>query len=282
MRSLLIGAMLPTVLADLLVMPELWAGTLIALFAGRLRHGRPRLGVACGLLALFFRELALPYGLLSAALAWHGRRRRGSAWLIGLAAWLAFFGLHWWRVRGLIPPEAIGHRHGWICCGGAAFVISTAKMNAYLLCLPQWATAVYLVAALVGFAGWNTPSGTRMGLTLACFSAPSPWWAKASTRYWGAMIAPLLCFGVAQCRGRWANCGSRQPRRPHKVRRRSARCEAQTDFDGQSVGYASAYQHEPTATESVILGLGFVSRIGVHGEGRIAYKGGSSSGGGQA
>ena len=44
-------------------------------------------------------------------------------------------------------------------------MISTAQMNAYLLLLPQWVTAIYLVAAMVGLAGWNTPLGTRIGLT---------------------------------------------------------------------------------------------------------------------
>jgi hypothetical protein len=220
---LLIGAMLPTVLADLLLMPELWAGTLIALSLAAYGIGRPRLGVACGLLAVLFRELALPYGLLCAAQAWHSRRRREAlAWLIGLAAWLAFFGLHWWRVRGLIPPEAISHRHGWICCGGAAFVISTAQMNAYLLCLPQWATAVYLVAALVGFAGWNTPWGTRVGLSACLFLSAFAVVGQSFNQYWGAMIAPLLCFGAARAPRALGELWQAATARSQHVRQRSA------------------------------------------------------------
>ena len=196
---LLIGAVLPTVLGDLFVMPVLWAGVLIALSLGAYGIGRPRLGVAFGLAAVFFRELALPYCLLSAVLAWRARRRQEVwAWLVGLAAWLLLFGLHWWRVRGLIPPDAVAHRHGWLCCGGAAFVISTAQMNAYLLCLPQWATAVYLVAAMLGFAGWNTPWGTRIGLSACLFLTAFAVVGQSFNQYWGAMIAPLLCFGAAR------------------------------------------------------------------------------------
>jgi hypothetical protein len=121
------------------------------------------------------------------------------AWIVGLAAWLAFFGLHWWQVNGLIQPDAISHRHGWIRFGGAGFVISTAQVNAYLLLLPQWVTAVYLVMAMVGFAGWSTPLGTRIGLTACLFVMAFAVVGQSFNQYWGAMMAPLLCFGVARC-----------------------------------------------------------------------------------
>jgi hypothetical protein len=157
------------------------------------------LGVSLGLAALFFRELALPYCVLSAAIAWwHGRRWELAAWAIGLVAWLAFFALHWWQVSGLILPDAISHRHGWIRFGGAGFVISTAQMNAYLLLLPQWATAAYLVMALVGFGGWSTPLGTRIGLTTCLLLAAFAMVGQSFNQYWGALIAPLLCFGVVR------------------------------------------------------------------------------------
>ncbi len=166
---MLTGPLLPTVLDDLFVVPVLWAGVLIALSVCAYGLNRPYLGVALGLAAVFFRELALPYCLLAAGIAWwHGRRGELAAWLLGLAAWSAFFAWHWWRVSGLIAPDAIAHQHGWIQFGGAGFVISTAQISAYLLLLPQWVTALYLVAALVGLAGWSTPLGTRIGLARAC------------------------------------------------------------------------------------------------------------------
>ena len=196
---LLTGPLLPTVLDDLFVVPVLWAGVFIALSVCAYGLNRPYLGVAFGLAAVFFRELALPYCLLGAGIAWwHGRRGELAAWLLGLAAWSAFFAWHWWQVSGLIAPGAIAHQQGWIQLGGAGFVISTAQMNAYLLLLPQWVTALYLVAAMVGLAGWSTPLGTRIGLSVCLYLAAFAVVGQSFNQYWGALIAPLLCFGVVR------------------------------------------------------------------------------------
>jgi hypothetical protein len=161
---------------------------------------RPGWGVASGLAALFVRELSLPYCLLAAGMAWRDRRRREcAAWAIGLAAWAAFFAWHWSQVSPLIPPDARAHRESWIHYGGAGFVISTIQMNAYLLVLPQWVTAVYFVAAMIGFAGWSTPLGTRFGLTAALFVTCFAVVGQVFNQYWGSLIAPVFCFGVAYC-----------------------------------------------------------------------------------
>ena len=64
--------------------------------------------------------------------------------------------------------------------------------------MPQWITAVYLVAALVGLAGWNTPLGTRIGLTVCLFLMGFAMVGQSFNQYWGFLIGPLLCFGVAR------------------------------------------------------------------------------------
>ena len=196
---LLTGPLLPVFVNDLFHLPVLWAGILIALSLCAYGVDRPWLGVAFGLTAVFCRDLALPYCLLSAAMAWHGRRRSELiAWAIGLAAWLALFGLHWWLVSGMILPDARAHRFGWLQFGGAGFVVSTAQMNAYLLLLPQWVTALYLVAAMVGLAGWSSPLGTRIGLCVCMYLATFAAVGHSFNQYWGALIAPALCFGVVR------------------------------------------------------------------------------------
>ena len=104
---LLTGPLLPTMLGDLFVVPVLWAGVLIALSVCAYGIDRPRLGVALGLAAVFFRDLALPYCALFAAIAWRqGRRRELALWMLGLTAWLAFFAWHWWQISALIPPRS--------------------------------------------------------------------------------------------------------------------------------------------------------------------------------
>ncbi len=197
---LLTGPALPTVLGDLFVMPVLWSGIFIGLSVCAYGLERRYWGVAFGLAALFFRELALPYCVLAAAMAWwQGRRRELFVWAIGLLAWCLFFAWHWSMVQGVISPTAHAHRASWLQLGGAGFVISVVQMNAYLLLLPQWVTALYLVAALLGMAGWDTPLGRRVGLTTCLYLMAFAVVGYSFNQYWGAMIAPLLCFGVARC-----------------------------------------------------------------------------------
>jgi hypothetical protein len=196
---LLSGPLLQAIVDNVFVVPVLWSGVLIALSVCAYGVNRPRWGVALGLAAIFFRELALPYCLVCAAIAWwQGRRSELAAWTLGLLAWLAFFGLHWWHVSERIAYDAKAHREGWIQFGGIEFVISTAQMNVYLLLLPKWVTAIYLAAALVGLAGWNTPLGMRIALTVSVFVAAFAVVGHSFNQYWGSLMTPLLCFGVVR------------------------------------------------------------------------------------
>ncbi len=229
---LLSGPLLFTVLDNLFVMPVLWAGVFIALSLCAYGINKPKLGLGFGLGALFMCELALPYCLLCAAMAFlkdapgnsldtkenprcihRGLNIRrwlniqGSinieqiSWGLGLIAWLIFFAWHWWNVSGLIAPDAIAHKHGWIRFGGAGFVLATAQMNAYLLLLPPWATALYFAAAMFGLAGWHTRLGTRIGLSACLYIMVFAFVGQDFNQYWGSIIAPLLCFGIVRFPG---------------------------------------------------------------------------------
>jgi hypothetical protein len=196
---LLTGPLMPCVLGDLFVVHELWAGVLIGLSILAFGVSRPYWGTGLALAALFLRELALPYCLVAAGLAaWHGRRRELALWLVGLTAWTAFFALHAWQVQQWIPPHARAHPTSWIQFGGAAFVLSTAQMNAYLLLLPQWVTALWFMGAMIGFAGWSTPLGVRAGLTMCLYVMAFSVVGQDFNQYWGSLTAPLVCFGVVQ------------------------------------------------------------------------------------
>ena len=196
---LLAGALLPCLLSDLYVLPVLWAGVFIGLSVSAYGLDRPYAGAAAGLAAVFFRELALPYCLVGAALAaWHRRRGKLAVWLTGLTAWAIFFALHWLQVRQLIGPNAQAHREGWVQFGGIAFVQATLQMNSCLLLLPQWVTAVFFVAAMCGLAGWNSPLGQRVGLAFCLFIVAFSIVGHDFNRYWGLLIAPLACFGVVR------------------------------------------------------------------------------------
>ncbi len=196
---LLAGALLPCLLGWLYVLPVLWAGIFIGLSVCAYGVNRPWLGATAGLAAVFFRELALPYCLLGVALAaWHKRRGELVVWLIGLAAWAVFFGLHCLQVEQLMAPDAAAHRHGWVQLGGITFVQATMQMNSALLLLPQWVTALFFVATLCGLAGWHSPLGQRIGLTMCLFIVAFSIVGQDFNRYWGLLFAPLACFGVVR------------------------------------------------------------------------------------
>lgn len=209
---LLIGALLPCGLGDCFVMPELWSGVLIALSLALYGLKRDGWAVACGLAALFVRELAAPYCVFCGLLALKRRRfAEFAAWTLGALVYFAFFVWHASRVWPLISAGDIAHAQGWVRFGGAPFVISISQMNTYLLLSPQWVTALYLVAALVGFASWSSNAGTRVGVTAAMYVAAFAIVGQPFNQYWGSMLAPLLCFGavmsLSSLRDLWAAAG---------------------------------------------------------------------------
>jgi hypothetical protein len=137
--------------------------------------------------------------LLSLGLAlWNRRWREVGLWTAGLAGYAACYGVHAAMVRGLIDPGDVAHEHGWVRFGGAAFVLSTSQVNAYLLLLPQWVTAIYFALAMLGFAAWRGPVGLRFGLTAALYVVGFGVVGQDFNQYWGSMTAPLFCFGVAR------------------------------------------------------------------------------------
>jgi hypothetical protein len=196
---LLSGAVLPSVLGDLVLLSELWSGMFLALSAVLFGIKRPIAGIAAGMASLFFRELAAPYCVLCVALAARERKYRELAlWGVGLAAYAVFYAWHVAQVLPRIEPDAIAQQDGWIRFGGAGFLISTAQMNAYLLLVPQWVAAVFLACALLGAATWNTPAGRLIGLTVALYAVAFSIAGHDFNQYWGSQIAPLLCLPAAR------------------------------------------------------------------------------------
>jgi hypothetical protein len=195
---LLCGAILPIALGDIFVMTEVWSGVFIALSAVAYGGNHRKLGIIAAILSLFLRELALPYCLVCIAFAIRDRQHRELvAWAVGFAAYGVFYALHLQQVFPLIQSTDIAHQDGWIRFGGAGFILATAQMNAWLLLLPQWVTAIFLSVALLGFAGWNSQAGQRIGITVALYLIAFSIVGQPINQYWGSMIAPLLCLGAA-------------------------------------------------------------------------------------
>ena len=194
------GPFLWCLFPDLCLFTELWAGLLIALSVWGYAGGNWRLGLIAGLGALCFRELALPYCLLSlAAACWQRRGREVAWWLAGLTLCGLLLGWHGLEASRRIPGTEVLHATAWVQFGGTAFVLLTTQINFLLILAPAWVAALYLPPAFLGLASWRGPLAVRAGLTAGVFVAAfCVIGVKPHNAYWGLMYAPLLPIGLVR------------------------------------------------------------------------------------
>lgn len=177
---------------------ELWAAMLITLSIVSLRRGWTAVGVAAGLVAVFYRELAVPYAAVALGLAaWRGRRREAAAWGLGLLAYAAFFAWHASVIQARLTDADKVLEGGWVRFGGIRFLLETAQTNVFLMPLPLWVTALFLATACLGLAGMRGPSGSLVGLAGLVYLAAYSVVGNPFNFYWGFVDAPLLAIGVA-------------------------------------------------------------------------------------
>ncbi len=179
---------------------ENWAGTLIAVsvgaYATKSAKWRP-VGIGAALLALFVRELALPYVLVCGLLAWREKRQREVLALgLGLVAYAAYFGAHALKVYSVILPTDVTNPAGWMQFGGVGFLLHATCVG-WLMVLPPWMTAVYLPVSVLGLAGWTHAIARRVLLTVLAYLAAFSVVGHSVNLYWGALYAPVLSFGAA-------------------------------------------------------------------------------------
>ena len=180
------------------LMTEFWAAMLIGASVCAYRGGRVWLGVVAGLLAVFYRELSLPYAVVCLGISVRqGRRWESAAWVVGLTAFAVFLGHHAAEVRSRVTADDLGLANGWVRFGGLGFLVATARTNVLLQTLPDWCAGVYLALAVVGLAGGRGESGWRSGLSAGLFLAAFSVVGNPFNFYWGFLTAPLLAAGTA-------------------------------------------------------------------------------------
>lgn len=194
----LAGSMAWSVWRDAVVFTEPWAGMLIAISVAACRRRWTAVGVSAGLFALFYRELALPYVVVSMMVAaWCGRRREAVAWAVGLALFGVFLSWHAGEVHARLTAADEGTPGGWMYFGGLRFVLSTAQMNVFLIVAPFWCTALYVPVAAVGLAAMPGEWGRRVALSCGSFLAAFLVVGNPFNFYWGFVYGPLLALGLA-------------------------------------------------------------------------------------
>lgn len=177
------------------VFSEVAAGALILISIAAFGNGWRMIGVPAALLALFLRELAAPYVVVALVLALRDRRwGEARLWALGLFAYAAYFGWHWWMVSQQLGPMDRAYGDGWLQFGGLGFILATAGFNGLWSLGPVWLPAVLLPLGLFGLWAW--PRGTPALATVVAFLVLFAAVGKPFNSYWGALYTPVLMVGL--------------------------------------------------------------------------------------
>jgi hypothetical protein len=191
---LLMTGLLPAVVDGAVLFHEVWASLAIALSLALYRRDRWVLSAGIGLVAVLLRELALPYLVIMAALAWReGQRKELFGWLaiIALCAITLLVHLHI-ATRYALPTDPMSPT--WIRVGGWSFVLVTAQWNQAIF--PGWLVGFTMPLALLGLGGLNSQIGTRVAATVAAYVAAFMFFGRPDNTYWGLIYTPLLPVGL--------------------------------------------------------------------------------------
>lgn len=176
---------------------ELWAGMLLALSLALHRRGKWAGALAAAALALAIRELALPFAALMAALALFRREwREGAAWSALIALFAVGLAWHLALVAAqTLPGDA--HSASWLALRGLSGWLSDFTLSSNLRYLPHWLAGPAIIAALVGWAGWNTRAGAEGFLLYVGYGLAFMIAGRNENYYWGAVVIPAFLIGLA-------------------------------------------------------------------------------------
>ena len=182
---------------DFFLLHEFWSGTLIsislALYASGWRHA----SIISGLMALFIRELALPFACAMSFVSYiDGNKKDALIWIIGILVFGGVFLYHSYIIMNLITERDLLQKGGWIVFGGWPFVLSTARIHPFLILAPSWITAVILPFALLGLAGCSERHGLSVFMTVGVFVAAYLFVGNPYNRYWGLMYLGVMPLGL--------------------------------------------------------------------------------------
>jgi hypothetical protein len=174
---------------------EVWAGLFIAASLACSGLGRWKTSVALGAAAVLIRELALPYLLIMAAVAWwESKSREAIAWTSAVAIFLIFWAWHVSQVLKVMPPTGLVNT--WMVAGGWGFVMEASLSSVFFLLVPsrweQWTVAAVMPLLWAGSWYWSDNLGRRVALILTGYFALFMVVGRPDNWYWGFVIAPLI------------------------------------------------------------------------------------------
>lgn len=195
-----LGAVVALLVPSAPLLAEAWAGVLIGLSLCAYRLHAWRAAAGLGLLALFVRELAAPYVLVSAFFALKEKRRSELViWAAGAAAYVVYFAWHVFEVRALQQPNDLVHAESWLYWGGPAFLLHTLRTNAWLVVSPAWIPLASGLLALLFAACASPKTAVYLRATVIVYTAMFLVIGQPFNFYWGLLTAPM--WGLAAAAG---------------------------------------------------------------------------------
>lgn len=176
---------------------ELWAGMLLALAFALHRPGKWGAALAVAALAVFIRELALPFIALMAAIAlWRRDWKEGAAWTALALVFLACLAIHLSIIAEQVLPS---DRSGpdWFVLRGLSGWLSNVVLSSNLRFLPDWLAGPAVILAMLGWFGWRSPAGLFGTFLYAGYGLSFTIVGRGDNFYWGAIIAPAMLIGFA-------------------------------------------------------------------------------------
>jgi hypothetical protein len=174
---------------------DAWAGVLIALAVALHRDQRWWPSLIVGLAAVSIRELAWPFLVVMAVLAWPRRRRESIAWIAGAMGFLAVYMLHVGAVQA-VQPGVSAPSQGWLGCGGWGFILNAVRSGSVLFAAPMAIVVIVVPLALFGWLFSGDLARPVLGTCLA-FIGIFLVIGRADNSYWGLLFAALLLAGIA-------------------------------------------------------------------------------------
>ncbi|WP_313405130.1 hypothetical protein [Aeromicrobium sp.] len=179
------------------VLSEAWVACLLALSLLLHRPGRYRLSVALGFVAVCFRELAVPYLVVMAFLAWRRDRRESWAWAVALLVFSVFYAIHWVLGSRAAAGQTSVKSPSWLEFGGWPYVVDTFGFSSVLRPLPYEVWVAALALALLGWAGMAGHYRDRVLVLAVGFMAIFLFVGRPDTAYWGRLYFAWVIPGLA-------------------------------------------------------------------------------------
>lgn len=194
--ALLVAGLAPAGPMALALLPDIWAGLLLALALLVRRRGRWVEAAALALAAALLCETAAPALPLMAILAWRdGDRREAIGWALALGLFMVVLGVHAQAVARLLRDSDLTTATGLDLAGPTYAIRALAEATA-ATDLPGGAAALLMLLALFGWTTLADPFAERVAAVLILYAAMLALTARIGQVEAAAIAAPLSLVGL--------------------------------------------------------------------------------------